>query len=368
MLDAGSSEPTKGETPYFIIGEYAAEFYIVEIHMSQGKRSQIALSIEAGDALKFQADVLALKYAQALYGVDKAVAELLFAEEDDPSSLLPKVSDFRLFPSKRVITAENVLFVGVNPLNQFGYQEIREFGQKVLYSLASAAPETKHLCLTIHGAGYGLDETEAFESQVAGLLDAVKRIDFPEELQRITIIERNVARANRLRQVLARLLPDGLIEVGRGGQIKELGDKATERLQSVGYASKDKPHIFVAMPFADEMEDIFHYGIQGAVNAAGFLCERADLSTFTGDVMVWVKERIASSALVIADLSTANPNVYLEVGFAWGCGRPTVLLCHDAADLKFDVKSQRCLVYKKIRDLEETLRKELESLRNSLTV
>ncbi|MDQ3919806.1 MAG: hypothetical protein M3348_15165 [Acidobacteriota bacterium] len=336
--------------------------------MSQRTQSQIILTIKAGDALKFQADVLALKYAQAFYGVDAAVAELLSTEYDDLTSLLPKESGFRLLPSKEAIASKAVLFVGVKPLSQFGYQEIREFGRKVLISLADAAPETKHLCLTIHGPGYGLDETEAFESEIAGLLDAVKSGDFPAGLQRITIVERNFPRANRLNKALAGLLPGGLVEVGQGGRIKELGDKANERLRSVGYASGNKQHIFVAMPFADEMDDIFHYGIQGAVNAAGFLCERADLSTFTGDVVEWVKNRISSSALVIADLSTSNPNVYLEVGFAWGCGRPTVLLCHDAAELKFDVKNQRCLVYKRIKDLEESLRKELENLRNDLVV
>jgi hypothetical protein len=116
------------------------------------------------------------------------------------------------------------------------------------------------------------------------------------------------------------------------------------------------------MPFAEDMDDVFHYGIQGAVNSAGFLCERADLSSFTGDVMEWVKKRIATASLIIADLSTANPNVYLEVGFAWGCGKPTVLLVRDTNDLRFDVRTQRCLVYKKIKDLESLLRTELANL------
>ena len=72
------------------------------------------------------------------------------------------------------------------------------------------------------------------------------------------------------------------------------------------------------MPFKNDMDDTYHYGIQGAVRAAGFLCERADLSTFVGDVMHWVQNRIRTSSLVIADLTEANPNVYLEVGYAWG--------------------------------------------------
>src|SRR5258708_16303333 len=119
------------------------------------------------------------------------------------------------------------------------------------------------------------------------------------------------------------------------------------------------------MPFSEDMEDIFHYGIQGAVNAAGYLCERADLSVFAGDVMQWVKKRIASASLIIADLSTANPNVYLEVGYAWGCGKPTVLLVRNVTELTFDVKNQRCLVYINIKDLEDNLRRELQTLRES---
>jgi hypothetical protein len=78
--------------------------------------------------------------------------------------------------------------------------------------------------------------------------------------------------------------------------------------------------------------------------------------------MEWVKQRICSATFVIADLSTANPNVYLEVGYAWGCGRPTILPVRDTTDLKFDVKGQRCLVYKSIKQLEEILGKELEAI------
>lgn len=47
-------------------------------------------------------------------------------------------------------------------------------------------------------------------------------------------------------------------------------------------------------------------------------------------------------------------------------GRPTVLLVRDAAQLKFDVKGQRCLVYKKIKDLEASLRSELDGLKGHL--
>jgi hypothetical protein len=75
------------------------------------------------------------------------------------------------------------------------------------------------------------------------------------------------------------------------------------------------------------------------------------------------KKRIDSARLLVADLSTANPNVYLEVGYAWGRGVPTVLVARDTAGLGFDVKGQRCLVYNNsIKKLEDSLTKELKSL------
>jgi hypothetical protein len=162
-----------------------------------------------------------------------------------------------------------------------------------------------------------------------------------------------------LKAALRDLLPD----TGRLPKtIVDLSEARAERPRAAGYASSTKAHVFVAMPFKEEMDDVYHYGIQSAVRDAGFLCERADLAAFTGDVLTWVRDRIKSSSLLVADLSDGNPNVYLEVGYAWGCGVPTVLLTRDAASLQFDVRGQRCLVYKRIKDLEESLCKELKDL------
>jgi hypothetical protein len=322
----------------------------------------VRIEVQEGDVLGFPADVLALKYAQALYGADLAVYKRLSAAGRGPSSF-PNLNGFKLIDTKGAIAANGVLFIGVVPLHQFGYQEIREFGRKVLVSLAGQAPQIEHLALTIHGPGYGLDEAEAFESELAGVVDAIVTRDCPVNLRRISFIERNPGRAGRLRKALDAIIPRGVIESEGARSLDSLAERPRDTLRTAGYSSAAKPSVFVAMPFADSMEDVFHYGIQGAVKSAGFLCERADLTSFVGDVMEWVRQRISSATFVIADLTTANPNVYLEVGYAWGCGRPTVLLVRDTADeLKFDVKGQRCLVYKSIKQLEEILGRELEAI------
>jgi hypothetical protein len=323
------------------------------------KRS-LSISVVEANALCFESDVLILKFAQELYGLDAQVSELLGSKGISLS--FPDVNSAILVNTIGILASKSVLFVGVKHLREFGYPEIRNFARTALRLLVREAPTVHRVAFTIHGPGYGLDEIEAFESQVAGIADAANAGEFPPTLESIVFVEMVKKRADRLSASLAKLLPAGTLQIAANGVIVELTEETRDTLRSVGYSSSSKPHVFVAMPFAPEMDDIFYYGIQGATKGAGLLCERADLSAFTGDVMEWVKNRIATAKLVVADLSSCNPNVYLEVGYAWGCRVPTVLLAHQVNDLKFDVKGQRCIIYTSIRHLEEMLRRELEGL------
>jgi hypothetical protein len=320
----------------------------------------LKLSVVADDAFTFKGDVLVLKYAQNLYGLDRAVHARLQQHGIVPD--LPDVNEDVVIEALGALGVASIQFVGVKPLSQFNYSEIRDFARRSLVSLARKTPTVRHVAFTIHGPGYGLDEIEAFESEVAGIVEAVTCGAFPKLIESITFIESNQRRAERLAKSLKKLFPTGNLLFDGYGSISTLTAESQDTLRTVGYSSAGKPHVFVAMPFAAEMDDIYHYGIQGAANASGLLCERADLAAFTGDVMEWVKARISSAKLVIADLSSANPNVYLEVGYAWGCRVPTVLLVRETNDLKFDVKGQRCIVYKSIKQLEESLRLELAGL------
>jgi hypothetical protein len=321
----------------------------------------IAISVQPGDALRTKCDVLAVKYAQALYGVDAETVSTLEGAGISIQPLLPKQNGFRLIPTNGAVAANRVLFVGVSDLRLFDYAGIRAFAMRTLSALAGALPSTRRLAMTVHGVGYGLDESESFRAELAGLLDALESGDYPAELENVVIIERNTARAARLSSLLEAILPAGV--GGRRDVEPVVSSRAKMSLADVGEGSRTKRHIFAAMPFAKEFDDRFHYGIQRAAEAAGFLCERADLTSFVGDVLDWVRERISTASLVVADLTTANPNVYLEVGYAWGRKVPTVLLVCETADLKFDVRGQRCLVYSgSIRQLEESLTKELKAL------
>lgn len=320
------------------------------------------ISILQGDALVVPADVLVLKHAQGLFGVDAQVVGRLntFAAGVFGDVPLPSPGSVSLVESRGLIGARMVMLVGVAPLGEFGYAEIRSFASGALAALADAMPEAAEVAFTLHGVGFGLDETEAFRAELAGIVESLERGAHPKALRRVVIVEHDPRRVERLQRQLDEILPD----VGAARPAKQAATALqSDALRTAGEASRDKAHVFVAMPFAKEFDDRFHYGIHTAIRSAGYLCERADMATFTGDILLWVKERIATAELLVADLSGANPNVYLEVGYAWGKGLPTVLLASDEKDLLFDVRGQRCLVYENsIRVLEQLLTDELGKL------
>ena len=231
----------------------------------------------------------------------------------------------------------------------FNYRDIQEFAAKVLNILDNVASATRHLAMTIHGAGFGLDEIEAFLAQITGYLQALQSKQFPANLEKITIIDRDSERVQRLRQAFEENFAHaGFVSKARNRwnyrlETRELKGTSNSSQQStlvtekVGIESEAKPHVFVAMPFKKDMDDVFYYGIFQPVRASGFICERIDQEAFIGDILDQVKKKNQTAAVVIAELSGANPNVYLEVGYAWGKGRPTILLMKDEQELRFDV-------------------------------
>ncbi len=320
------------------------------------------INIECSDVLKFPCDVLVLKYAQAPHGVDSVVSSLLARDNPDIEPVRPGPGGFTMVPSRGIIAAKHVLFIGVEWLGEFSYREIRKFAAASMRILRQEMPGVRHVAMTMHGTGYGLDEREAFLAQIAGMADACDQQTVPESLERISIVERKPLRAMRLLEILNGSLPPIRVE-GRGLQIE--GAKPLAPPIDAGLTSDAKPHVFVAMPYGEEMEDVFVFGIQGPVNGAGFLCERIDMSAFTGDILTRIKQRIEAAAVVVADLTGSNANVYLEVGYAWGKGRPTLLLAKQGEELKFDVRGQRCIVYKNIADLSKKLAADLLAIKKS---
>jgi hypothetical protein len=171
-------------------------------------------------------------------------------------------------------------------------------------------------------------------------------------LKRITIVEIDPKRVERLRQGLnqdfkgRRQLADewGYI-IGRPTMQTDVKPKT----KSKPIQPDIKPHVYVIMPDTPDSDDLFYYGIQSAVHSVGLLCERLEGRNLNAETLAQIKDRIETASVVIADVSGHLPAVYLQVGYAWGKERPTILLAKEGEQAPFDVK---CIFYNRIKELE----------------
>jgi hypothetical protein len=312
--------------------------------------------VEEGDVRQTAADVLLLKYAQYLHGADRAVHEWL--KSAGVRVRLPQPGEFEAVDGPAEDGPRTILFGGVKTLRAFGYAEMRQLATESLEHLAlHARHAVARVACTVHGVGYGLDETESLRAMIGGFEDAIARGNAPKGLQEIVFVESVAARAQLLRATLDELHPPArpasVAVTGTGIEPPRMPAKPAEA----------KEHIFVAMPFGDDdLDDTYYLVTMPAIHSFGFLASRIDEETFTGDILEKITGKIAGARVVIADLTGANPNVYLEVGYAWGRSRRVILVAKEGTPLRFDVQSQRCIFYKNRRQLQERLARELETI------
>lgn len=127
------------------------------------------------------------------------------------------------------------------------------------------------------------------------------------------------------------------------------------------------PQAFVVMQFSDEYNALYTDVIKPACEQYNYEVVRADDMYTTGLIIEDITTSIRNSALVIADITPNNPNVYYEVGYAHGIGKPTILLSDKNREkLPFDISGFRLLFYNNTiggkASVEETLKKHLESI------
>ena len=105
------------------------------------------------------------------------------------------------------------------------------------------------------------------------------------------------------------------------------------------------PAAFVVMPFDVEFEAIYTDFIRPELERAGYSVERADDIASQRNILRDVLEKIDQSDLIVADLTSANPNVFYELGLAHALRKPTILITQSIDDVPFDLKSYRLLQY-----------------------
>ncbi len=103
---------------------------------------------------------------------------------------------------------------------------------------------------------------------------------------------------------------------------------------------------FVMMPFGPPLGTYYEKIYKPAIEKAGITAMRADDDLFgTGKIMDQIWIGINAAKVLVADLTTRNPNVYYELGLAHALQKPVVLISNKQEDVPFDLNHIRVIYY-----------------------
>ena len=338
-----------------------------------------AFDVRLGDVTSEPSDMLLVKHAQAFYGADKAVAKLLVSSTlCTEKDLELEPGDYSIVQTRGVIAPSRVMFLGTKPLAAFGYDEMQHFARRFIEVLAGLALPLRVVTTTVHGSGYGLDSGESLQRLIRGFQEGLVKAR-QTRIEKIVFLTLGEREERTLSSVLAGMVSSPntitttLQGTDMGAKLSGAGANSSPEIvktQDGDQAKRvrsgvDKKRVFVAMPYSDEFENVFEFGIYPAVRNCGFICEKVDEAHFTGDVLARIKGGIETASIVIADLTQARPNVYLEVGYAWGRGTRVIFLARKGEILHFDVSTHRCVYYGKFTELSKNLEQLLRGLEAS---
>ncbi len=116
----------------------------------------------------------------------------------------------------------------------------------------------------------------------------------------------------------------------------------------------------VIMPFRSKFAKVYRVlkdtieGVRDQVTQIPFKCIRADEIFSSVPIMHIIHEQMGRAEIIIADLTSCNPNVFYELGYAHGIGKNTICITQKKKDVPFDLKHRQFLLYYP-RNLKQTL-------------
>lgn len=100
------------------------------------------------------------------------------------------------------------------------------------------------------------------------------------------------------------------------------------------------------MPFALPIGAYYQQIYEPAIVKAGLKPMRADAEIFgTGKIIDQIWVGINNAKVLVAELTTKNPNVFYELGLAHALKKPVVLVSSNENDVPFDLQHIRVIYY-----------------------
>lgn len=110
------------------------------------------------------------------------------------------------------------------------------------------------------------------------------------------------------------------------------------------------PICFVIQPFdSGKFDKRYDAVFKPAVEAAGLDPYRVDRDPAVEVPIEAIEDGIRNASICLADITSDNPNVWYELGFAFATGRPVVMACSDERTEKkypFDIQHRAVITYR----------------------
>jgi len=141
-----------------------------------------------------------------------------------------------------------------------------------------------------------------------------------------------------------------LDETGERPRLVDIGrdeERKPRQAQTVAKrAAEAGSSCFVMQPFAPPLGQYFELIFKPAIEKAGLKAVRADADIFhTGKIMDQVWRGIRAADVLVAELTSKNPNVFYELGLAHALEKPVVLVSSNEDDIPFDLRHIRVIQY-----------------------
>ena len=110
------------------------------------------------------------------------------------------------------------------------------------------------------------------------------------------------------------------------------------------------PMCFVIQPFDDDGKFDRRYSetFEPALQDAGLEPYRVDKDHSAEVPIEEIERKIRDAAICLAEISTDNPNVWYELGYALACEKRVIMICSDerTGQLPFDIQHRRIIMYR----------------------
>ncbi|MGL4934602.1 MAG: hypothetical protein ACRC51_03935 [Cetobacterium sp.] len=92
-------------------------------------------------------------------------------------------------------------------------------------------------------------------------------------------------------------------------------------------------------------DEVMEYILTPTLKDSGYEVIRADFISTSQNISKNIITNIVEADLIIADLTTHNPNVFYELAVSHSLAKPTIQIIKKGDSLPFDVSHQRTLIY-----------------------